>query len=304
MEQMTTLRDLVGFKLYKEGEEANCGEKAVLMIILEDFHLLRCSRMGLAHIISPPEYDHFCFKIEPELGNLTMDVVNDIFPTREPRVHVPNVLPTHLTLDTDFILLSESLKLILYGSFLPFLTYRIFTKRQKSRPNRTKPNTDLERARKTEAKGTKGLKTEPKRKFPDRLDNACTFNEVKTKSKSTPGYGIGKSSEKRTRNPIMIKWADPTPWFRPVVGSRPSFKEPGNNEPKYFGHFAVGRRQWKNAGSTSHYAQPNTITFDMAMEWQALQKKSELCWDALFEQHSKEQADLKALLKDPPVKKI
>ncbi|GKA95627.1 hypothetical protein Tco_0817722, partial [Tanacetum coccineum] len=28
----------------------------------------------LAHIISPPEYDHFCFKIKPELGNLTMDV--------------------------------------------------------------------------------------------------------------------------------------------------------------------------------------------------------------------------------------
>ncbi|GKG52769.1 hypothetical protein Tco_0549881, partial [Tanacetum coccineum] len=25
---------------------------------------------GLAHIISPPEYDRFCFKIEPELGNL------------------------------------------------------------------------------------------------------------------------------------------------------------------------------------------------------------------------------------------
>ncbi|GJV16422.1 hypothetical protein Tco_1361745 [Tanacetum coccineum] len=43
----------------------------------------------LAHIISPSEYDHFCFKIEPELGNLTMDVVEDIFPTREPRVHVP-----------------------------------------------------------------------------------------------------------------------------------------------------------------------------------------------------------------------
>ncbi|GJV71557.1 hypothetical protein Tco_1491552 [Tanacetum coccineum] len=29
----------------------------------------------LAHIISPSEYDHFCFKIEPELGNLTMDEV-------------------------------------------------------------------------------------------------------------------------------------------------------------------------------------------------------------------------------------
>ncbi|GJX84358.1 hypothetical protein Tco_0335132 [Tanacetum coccineum] len=74
----------------------------------------------LAHIISPPEYDHFYFKIEPELGNLTMDVVEDIFdnPTREPRVHVPNILPTHptLNLDLDFILSS----LILYGSFFLF----------------------------------------------------------------------------------------------------------------------------------------------------------------------------------------
>ncbi|GKD51643.1 hypothetical protein Tco_1280619, partial [Tanacetum coccineum] len=49
----------------------------------------------LAHIISSSEYDCFYFKNEPELGNLTMDVVEDIFPTREPRVHVPNVLPTY-----------------------------------------------------------------------------------------------------------------------------------------------------------------------------------------------------------------
>ncbi|GJS44662.1 hypothetical protein Tco_0594783 [Tanacetum coccineum] len=57
----------------------------------------------LAHIISPPEYDCFYFKNEPELGNFTMDVVEDIFdnPTREPRVHVPNVLPTHPTLHLD-----------------------------------------------------------------------------------------------------------------------------------------------------------------------------------------------------------
>ncbi|GJU40959.1 reverse transcriptase domain-containing protein [Tanacetum coccineum] len=79
----------------------------------------------LAHIISPSEYDHFCFKIEPELGNLTMDVVNDIFPTREPRVHVPNVLPTHPTLDTDFILLSEPLFAYIVWIFLPFLTYPV-----------------------------------------------------------------------------------------------------------------------------------------------------------------------------------
>ncbi|GJX88889.1 hypothetical protein Tco_0340903 [Tanacetum coccineum] len=78
----------------------------------------------LAHIISPSEYDHFCFKIEPELGNLTMDVVEDIFPTREPRVHVPNVLTT-LHLDTDFILLSEPLFAYIVWIFLPFLTYPV-----------------------------------------------------------------------------------------------------------------------------------------------------------------------------------
>ncbi|GJQ94195.1 hypothetical protein Tco_0005334 [Tanacetum coccineum] len=66
----------------------------------------------LAHIISPPEYDCFYFKNEPELGDFTMDVVEDNFdnPTREPRVHVPNILPTHPTLhlDLDFTLSSDS----------------------------------------------------------------------------------------------------------------------------------------------------------------------------------------------------
>ncbi|GKC35315.1 hypothetical protein Tco_1047699, partial [Tanacetum coccineum] len=79
----------------------------------------------LAHIISPSEYDHFCFKIEPELGNLTMDVVGDIYPTREPRVHVPNILSTHPNMDTDFILLSEPLFAYIVWIFLPFLTYPV-----------------------------------------------------------------------------------------------------------------------------------------------------------------------------------
>nr|GEV04135.1 hypothetical protein [Tanacetum cinerariifolium] len=63
----------------------------------------------LGHIISPQEYDCFCFKNEPNAGDFTMDVVEDFFPTREPRVH--NALPTHptLQLNLDFILSSESL---------------------------------------------------------------------------------------------------------------------------------------------------------------------------------------------------
>ncbi|GKE52054.1 hypothetical protein Tco_1487210 [Tanacetum coccineum] len=58
--------------------------------------------------LSLPDYEAFFCDSEPDSGNFTMDVVEDIFdnPTREPRVHVPNVLPTHpnLQLDLDFTL--------------------------------------------------------------------------------------------------------------------------------------------------------------------------------------------------------
>ncbi|GJT57033.1 hypothetical protein Tco_0992087 [Tanacetum coccineum] len=60
--------------------------------------------------ISLPEYDSFHLDSEPDSGDFTMDVVEDIFynPTRGPRVRVPNVLPT-LHLDSDFTLSSDSL---------------------------------------------------------------------------------------------------------------------------------------------------------------------------------------------------
>nr|GEW23411.1 hypothetical protein [Tanacetum cinerariifolium] len=81
----------------------------------------------IAHIISPPEYDCFCFKNEPNSRDFTMDVVEDIFPTREPRVLVHNVLPTHptLQLNLDFILSSESLFAYVVWIFLPFLSYSV-----------------------------------------------------------------------------------------------------------------------------------------------------------------------------------
>ncbi|GKC39808.1 gag-pol polyprotein [Tanacetum coccineum] len=81
----------------------------------------------LAHIISPLEYDDFYFKIEPELGNFTMDVVEDIFdnPARESRVHV---LPTHHTLylDSDFTISSDSLGSDLVVSFPSRTRNKIF----------------------------------------------------------------------------------------------------------------------------------------------------------------------------------
>ncbi|GJT52321.1 hypothetical protein Tco_0978478 [Tanacetum coccineum] len=64
---------------------------------------------------SLPEYDSFHFEIEPDQGGLTSVVMEDIL--GEPRVHVPNVLPTHPTLmmDSDFII----------RTFLPYFTYPV-----------------------------------------------------------------------------------------------------------------------------------------------------------------------------------
>ncbi|GJS26249.1 hypothetical protein Tco_0486869 [Tanacetum coccineum] len=70
---------------------------------------------------SLPEYDSFLFEIEPDQGKLTSVVMEDI--VGEPRVHVPNVLPTHptLILDSDFIPSDDSLRSDLEVSF-PFGT--------------------------------------------------------------------------------------------------------------------------------------------------------------------------------------
>nr|GFA71128.1 hypothetical protein [Tanacetum cinerariifolium] len=77
----------------------------------------------LAHNISPPKYDCLCFKNEPNSGDFTMDVVEDTFPTREPRVH--NALPTHPTfqLNLDFLLSSESFFAYVVWIFLFFLIF-------------------------------------------------------------------------------------------------------------------------------------------------------------------------------------
>nr|GEW65136.1 armadillo repeat-containing protein 7 [Tanacetum cinerariifolium] len=65
----------------------------------------------LIHIISPPKYDCFFFKIEPNSENFTMDVVEDISLTREPRASGSNV--TFLILYVDDI--------IIMGNHIPSL---------------------------------------------------------------------------------------------------------------------------------------------------------------------------------------
>ncbi|GJT52503.1 hypothetical protein Tco_0978660 [Tanacetum coccineum] len=77
--------------------------------------------------LSFPDYEAFFCDSEPDSRDFTMDVVEDIFdnPTREPRVHVPNVLPT-LQLDSDFTLSSDSLGSDLVVSFPSGTRNKIF----------------------------------------------------------------------------------------------------------------------------------------------------------------------------------
>nr|GFC14463.1 hypothetical protein [Tanacetum cinerariifolium] len=77
----------------------------------------------LIPFISPPEYDCFLFKVEPNLRDFTKDVVEDISPTKEPQVL--NTLPTHPTLQLNmkFQPSSESLFTYVVWIFLPFLVY-------------------------------------------------------------------------------------------------------------------------------------------------------------------------------------
>nr|GEY21623.1 putative reverse transcriptase domain-containing protein [Tanacetum cinerariifolium] len=75
---------------------------------------------------SLPEYDLFLFEIEPDQSELTSVVMEDNL--GEPRVHVPNVLPTHptLMLDLDFIPLDDSLGSDLEVSFSSGIRNKIF----------------------------------------------------------------------------------------------------------------------------------------------------------------------------------
>nr|GEU67772.1 ribonuclease H-like domain-containing protein [Tanacetum cinerariifolium] len=79
----------------------------------------------LIPFISPPEYDCFLFKVEPNSGDFTKDMVEDISPTKEPQVH--NTLSTHpfLQLNMKFQPSSESLFTYIVWLFVLFLVYSV-----------------------------------------------------------------------------------------------------------------------------------------------------------------------------------
>nr|GEZ19403.1 hypothetical protein [Tanacetum cinerariifolium] len=79
----------------------------------------------LIPFISPPEYDCFLFKVEPNSRDFTKDVVEDISPMKEPQVLTD--LPIHPTfqLNMKFQPSSEYLFTYVVWIFLPFLVYSV-----------------------------------------------------------------------------------------------------------------------------------------------------------------------------------
>ncbi|CAH9141202.1 unnamed protein product [Cuscuta epithymum] len=92
---------------------------------------------------------------------------------------------------------------------------------------------------------------------------------------------------------------------RPLIARMGSLKEP--RKPSGFvGHLTIDRVrpqkqriEMREAVSTSHYSQNNTIEYEMALEWFVLQKRSDRRWKALYESQAKELAELKSKFKTP-----
>ncbi|GMG99052.1 hypothetical protein Nepgr_000892 [Nepenthes gracilis] len=88
---------------------------------------------------------------------------------------------------------------------------------------------------------------------------------------------------------------------RPLIGRIAVLSFPVKHS-LFPGHLVVGKlklhmQKDKKALSTSHSSQPNTLEYDMAMEWRLLQAQSELWWKRLYKQQGEELRKLKANLK-------
>ncbi|KAK9149751.1 hypothetical protein Scep_008508 [Stephania cephalantha] len=78
---------------------------------------------------------------------------------------------------------------------------------------------------------------------------------------------------------------------------------PPRTPKKFIGHLSVSsiegrweRPEMRNAVSTAHFPQPNTLEYPMAAEWSVLQKNSTLQWEALYKNQGKEINELKRKL--------
>nr|GMC99520.1 protein ANTI-SILENCING 1 isoform X1 [Ipomoea batatas] len=91
---------------------------------------------------------------------------------------------------------------------------------------------------------------------------------------------------------------------RPLVADIVALpKSQRSGAPSFAGHIFIDRvrhqmqREMREAVSTSHCSQPNTIEYEMAMEWRLLQSRSDFWWKMLFEQQRRDRRRIATKLK-------
>ncbi|KAL8061819.1 hypothetical protein ABFS82_02G107800 [Erythranthe guttata] len=90
---------------------------------------------------------------------------------------------------------------------------------------------------------------------------------------------------------------------RLIVGRRRKLGKSGVSG-GFLGHLRIDRtkpyrqrEEMRNAVSTSHFSQSNTVEYEMAIHWSALHEKSNMWWAALYEGQGKEIEDLTKQMK-------
>ncbi|XP_004291217.1 PREDICTED: uncharacterized protein LOC101313862 [Fragaria vesca subsp. vesca] len=142
------------------------------------------------------------------------------------------------------------------------------------------------------------------------LGESCTARMIQQTENSSHYYGqalvIFKNRE--TAKKVVRKLDEGCLLLsngRPLVGSIATTYCSREKKPKFFGHLVIDKlrhpmineREMREAVSTSHFSQPNTIEYDMSMEWCTQQEKADLLWKSLYKQQWKEVRELKAKLK-------
>lgn len=90
---------------------------------------------------------------------------------------------------------------------------------------------------------------------------------------------------------------------RPLVASFVTLPKTEGNTPSFAGHLCVDKlrlqsqREMKEAVSTSHCSQPNTIEHEMGIEWRLLQSRSDSWWNRLYKQQKDELRKIASELK-------
>ncbi|KAK6927414.1 hypothetical protein RJ641_006005 [Dillenia turbinata] len=137
---------------------------------------------------------------------------------------------------------------------------------------------------------------------------SCTAKMIQSTAISSPHNGqalvIFKTSEAAT---MVLRQLDQgclmLPDGRPLVGIIPSLANLREKRASFPGHLGIDKlklqmqREMKHAVSTSHCSQPNTIEYEMALDWCLLQARSDRWWEKMYMHHGDVMGRIKAKLK-------